>query len=124
MLFSSAFDDFTPGGSYGALDDEVKSLTKQYFNPKFTGEDGDWDSYETRPGHWQSCAPQSCTYVEGESWKDILLKTIALASPIFSTVMAGAAIIYGLSGDHWSEREGLFVDGLRKESSARTNASL
>ena len=44
--------------------------------------------------HFEMCAPTKCTYDVAETVLDSLLKTVALASPLLSATMAGAALFY------------------------------
>ena len=62
-----------------------------------------------------SCSPSSCSYVEDETTLDFALKTVALASPVFSAVMSVAAVVYGCADNHWGERE----EEIRHEKKAR-----
>ncbi|GMH53347.1 hypothetical protein TrRE_jg9626 [Triparma retinervis] len=72
-----------------------------------------WDNAEEgKLGHYQKCNPSQCEYIEEESINDIALKVLALASPIFSTVMSGFIVIYGCLDNHWSEREHDMIDNL------------
>ena len=44
--------------------------------------------------HFKSCSPPACSFEELESVADALLKTVAVLSPLMSTVMAIAALFY------------------------------
>ena len=50
------------------------------------------------------------------SINDIALKVLALASPIFSTVMSCFIVVYGFLDNHWSDREHEMIDTLGKKS--------
>ncbi|GMI27918.1 hypothetical protein TrCOL_g6623 [Triparma columacea] len=71
---------------------------------------------EAKKGHYQSCNPTQCEFVEDESINDIALKVLALASPIFSTVMSCFIVVYGFLDNHWSDREHEMIDTLGKKS--------
>ena len=56
--------------------------------------------------HFDSCSPPACTYEELETVVDLLLKTIALLSPLLSSTMALAALFYRTTEkDKWDDSD-------------------
>ena len=56
--------------------------------------------------HFDSCSPSACTYEELETVVDLLLKTIAVLSPLLSSTMAIAALIYKTTEkDNWDDAD-------------------
>ena len=54
--------------------------------------------------HYDSCSPPACTYEELETVVDVLLKTIAVLSPLLSSTMAIAALVYTTTEkDNWDD---------------------
>lgn len=63
--------------------------------------------------HFSDCAAPQCSYIEDEDVVDVFMKTFALSSPIFSTIMTAAVILYSCVDNHWEEREHELVEGTR-----------
>ena len=59
-------------------------------------------AYET---HFDNCQPSTCAFEELETALDVLLKTVALASPLMALIMSIAAFAYSsMEKDNWSDQ--------------------
>ena len=59
-------------------------------------------AYET---HFDNCEPSACAFEELETALDVLLKTVALASPLMALIMSIAAFAYSsMEKDNWSDQ--------------------
>lgn len=59
-------------------------------------------AYET---HFDNCKPSTCAFEELETALDVLLKTVAVASPLMALIMSIAAFAYSsMEKDNWSDQ--------------------